>query len=79
MVEVEEARSKAQDFFWAGYRPYVHTNQRMAGLIPTLTLPFQSHLAQNSTAKLSHARIIRGYRGPDEARNFHELMKEKTA
>lgn len=41
-------------------------------------IPSASGILPASTGKLSHARIIRGERTPEQAQNFHELMKEKV-
>lgn len=41
--------------------------------------PVSSRIFPSSTGKPSHARIYRGYRTPEQARNFHETMKEKSA
>jgi hypothetical protein len=43
------------------------------------TIPNHSSILPASTAKISHARIIRGERTPSQAQNFHEIMKEKKA
>lgn len=36
-------------------------------------------LFYSTTAKPSHARIIRGYRSPQSAQYFHEILKERVA
>jgi hypothetical protein len=46
---------------------------------PPIIIPEYSAFCRNSSAKISHARTIRGYRTPSQTQNFHELMKEKTA
>jgi len=40
-------------------------------------LPEASSLLPDSTASISHARILRGERSPEQAYNFHEMMKER--
>lgn len=42
-------------------------------------IPTVSSLLPDSTGKLSHARILRGFRSPSQAQAFHNLMKEMTA
>jgi len=48
------------------------------GGIPGVTLLSGSQIAPEATAKVSHIRIQRGERTPEQAQNFHESMKERA-
>lgn len=40
--------------------------------------PMYSNLFPGASASIAHARILKGERRPEEARNFHEILKEQT-
>lgn len=46
--------------------------------MPDALLQVPGRLAPAATIKLSHARIMRGYRDPTNAERFHNLVKEAT-
>jgi len=37
-----------------------------------------SHIAPEATAKVSHVRVIRGYRGESRAQQFHEVTRGRA-
>lgn len=44
-----------------------------------VALPTHSIILPDSTAKISHARILASHRSHSQAQNFHEIMKEATS
>ncbi len=50
----------------------------LLGLSPDVVIPSDSHLAPAATLKISHARILSGYRNQAGAADFHHFMKVST-
>jgi len=67
--------SEGNIFFWRRVSTLEH---ELYQFLPNVVIPEVSALHPGATAKISHARIIRGYRTEYKAHSFHEILRGAT-